>query len=47
VLSHCNNHVHLRGGGFVQGWMSGEMLDALGKTNEEIVEKVVTRIQIR
>jgi hypothetical protein len=35
-------HFHLKGDCFVQGWMRGEMLEALGDaTDEEIVERVV------
>jgi hypothetical protein len=46
VLSHCKNHYHLRSDCFVQVWMKGEMLDAPGKTDEEIIEDIVTGIQI-
>lgn len=38
VLNRHGNHFHLRGDCFVQGWMRGEMLDATGKSDEEMEE---------
>ncbi|KAE9364238.1 hypothetical protein N431DRAFT_304654, partial [Stipitochalara longipes BDJ] len=44
VLAKCteaSTHFHLKGDCFVQGWMRGEILDALGSiTDEEIVTEV-------
>jgi len=54
LLGKCtedSTHFHLKGDCFVQGWMRGEMLDALrSSTDEEIVAKVLREnpgIQIR
>jgi Heterokaryon incompatibility protein (HET) len=54
VLGKCNEestHFHLRGDCFVQGWMRGEVLDALGDVADEAVVAAVVnekeRIQIR
>jgi hypothetical protein len=45
LLSKCAKnltHFHLKGDCFVQGWMRGEIFDALGNaTDEEIVARVV------
>ena len=50
LLSPCGTHFHMKGDCFVQGWMKGELLDALLKTDEEITEHVTSSllgIQIR
>lgn len=45
ILQRHGSHFHLQGDCFVQGWMRGEMLDAMGLGDEEMVE-YMQRMQI-
>ena len=39
LLEECQGHFHIRGSCFVQGWMRGEILDAMGMSDNEIFEQ--------
>jgi hypothetical protein len=45
LLERHDNHFHVKGDCFVQGWMNGEMLDALNMTDEEVMQHVAETTQ--